>query len=191
MKFTVYPHRVSYYMTQVDDDVVEFIPVEDFTLIKVNDKTYSLPYGLKDYKALVQAKKEDQLEDVLSQVITGIGNSKYEIDTDRVLAQLNLDDGEGDLYVLKRTLLNQLKSVHQHWSLTQYKETLKNLIDLGNLVVDNQYLEELSHLGRVLNTDITERVYPCFSELLDQLDNTGFLDEVRDPKLMMKNYNGD
>lgn len=191
MKFTVYPHRVSYYMTQVDDDVVEFIPVEDFTLIKVNDKTYSLPYGLKDYKALVQAKKENQLEDVLSQVITGIGNSKYEIDTDRVLAQLNLDDGEGDLYVLKRTLLNQLKSVHQHWSLTQYKETLKNLIDLGNLVVDNQYLEELSHLGRVLNTDITERVYPCFSELLDQLDNTGFLDEVRDPKLMMKNYNGD
>lgn len=191
MKFTVYPHRVSYYMTQVDDDVVEFIPVEDFTLIKVNDKTYSLPYGLKDYKALVQAKKEDQLEDVLSQVITGIGNSKYEIDTDRVLAQLNLDDGEGDLYVLKRTLLNQLKSVHQHWSLTQYKETLKNLIDLGNLVVDNQYLEELSHLGRVLNSDITERVYPCFSELLDQLDNTGFLDEVRDPKLMMKNYNGD
>ena len=191
MKFTVYPHRVSYYMTQVDDDVVEFIPVEDFTLIKVNDKTYSLPYGLKGYKALVQAKKEDQLEDVLSQVITGIGNSKYEIDTDRVLTQLNLDDGEGDLYVLKRTLLNQLKSVHQHWSLTQYKETLKNLIDLGNLVVDNQYLEELSHLGRVLNTDITERVYPCFSELLDQLDNTGFLDEVRDPKLMMKNYNGD
>ena len=191
MKFTVYPHRVSYYMTQVEDDVVEFIPVEDFTLIKVNDKTYILPYGLKDYKALVQAKKEDQLEDVLSQVITGIGNSKYEIDTDRVLAQLNLDDGEGDLYVLKRTLLNQLKSVHQHWSLTQYKETLKNLIDLGNLVVDNQYLEELSHLGRVLNSDITERVYPCFSELLDQLDNTGFLDEVRDPKLMMKNYNGD
>ena len=191
MKFTVYPHRVSYYMTQVDDDVVEFIPVEDFTLIKVNDKTYSLPYGLKDYKALVQAKKEDQLEDVLSQVITGIGNSKYEIDTDRVLTQLNLDDGEGDLYVLKRTLLNQLKSVHQHWSLTQYKETLKNLIDLGNLVVDNQYLEELSHLGRVLNSDITERVYPCFSELLDQLDNSGFLDEVRDPKLMMKNYNGD
>ena len=191
MKFTVYPHRVSYYMTQVDDDVVEFIPVEDFTLIKVNDKTYSLPYGLKDYKALMQAKKEDQLEDVLSQVITGIGNSKYEIDTDRVLTQLNLDDGEGDLYVLKRTLLNQLKSVHQHWSLTQYKETLKNLIDLGNLVVDNQYLEELSHLGRVLNSDITERVYPCFSELLDQLDNTGFLDEVRDPKLMMKNYNGD
>lgn len=191
MKFTVYPHRVSYYMTQVDDDVVEFIPVEDFTLIKVNDKTYSLPYGLKDYKALMQAKKEDQLEDVLSQVITGIGNSKYEIDTDRVLTQLNLDDGEGDLYVLKRTLLNQLKSVHQHWSLTQYKETLKNLIDLGNLVVDNQYLEELSHLGRVLNSDITERVYPCFSELLDQLDNSGFLDEVRDPKLMMKNYNGD
>lgn len=191
MKFTVYPHRVSYYMTQVDDDVVEFIPVEDFTLIKVNDKTYSLPYGLKDYKALVQAKKENQLEDVLSQVITGIGNSKYEIDTDRVLTQLNLDDGEGDLYVLKRTLLNQLKSVHQHWSLTQYKKTLKNLIDLGNLVVDNQYLEELSHLGRVLNSDITERVYPCFSELLDQLDNTGFLDEVRDPKLMMKNYNGD
>lgn len=191
MKFTVYPHRVSYYMTQVDDDVVEFIPVEDFTLIKVNDKTYSLPYGLKDYKALVQAKKEDQLEDVLSQVITGIGNSKYEIDTDRVLEQLNLDDGEGDLYVLKRTLLNQLKSVHQHWSLTQYKKTLKNLIDLGNLVVDNQYLEELSHLGRVLNSDITERVYPCFSELLDQLDNSGFLDEVRDPKLMMKNYNGD
>lgn len=191
MKFTVYPHRVSYYMTQVDDDVVEFIPVEDFTLIKVNDKTYSLPYGLKDYKALVQAKKEDQLEDVLSQVITGIGNSKYEIDTDRVLTQLNLDDGEGDLYVLKRTLLNQLKSVHQHWSLTQYKKTLKNLIDLGNLVVDNQYLEELSHLGRVLNSDITERVYPCFSELLDQLDNSGFLDEVRDPKLMMKNYNGD
>lgn len=191
MKFTVYPHRVSYYMTQVDDDVVEFIPVEDFTLIKVNDKTYSLPYGLKDYKALVQAKKEKQLEDVLSQVITGIGNSKYEIDTDRVLTQLNLDDGEGDLYVLKRTLLNQLKSVHQHWSLTQYKKTLKNLIDLGNLVVDNQYLEELSHLGRVLNSDITERVYPCFSELLDQLDNSGFLDEVRDPKLMMKNYNGD
>lgn len=191
MKFTVYPHRVSYYMTQVDDDVVEFIPVEDFTLIKVNDKTYSLPYGLKDYKALVQAKKENQLEDVLSQVITGIGNSKYEIDTDRVLTQLNLDDGEGDLYVLKRTLLNQLKSVHQHWSLMQYKKTLKNLIDLGNLVVDNQYLEELSHLGRVLNSDITERVYPCFSELLDQLDNSGFLDEVRDPKLMMKNYNGD
>lgn len=191
MKFTVYPHRVSYYMTQVDDDVVEFIPVEDFTLIKVNDKTYSLPYGLKDYKALVQAKKENQLEDVLSQVITGIGNSKYEIDTDRVLTQLNLDDGEGDLYVLKRTLLNQLKSVHQHWSLTQYKKTLKNLIDLGNLVVNNQYLEELSHLGRVLNSDITERVYPCFSELLDQLDNSGFLDEVRDPKLMMKNYNGD
>lgn len=191
MKFTVYPHRVSYYMTQVDNDVVEFIPVEDFTLIKVNDKTYSLPYGLKDYKALVQAKKEDQLEDVLSQVITGIGNSKYEIDTDRVLTQLNLDDGDGDLYVLKRTLLNQLKSVHQHWSLMQYKETLKNLIDLGNLVVDNQYLEELSHLGRVLNSDITERVYPCFSELLDQLDNSGFLDEVRDPKLMMKNYNGD
>lgn len=191
MKFTVYPHRVSYYMTQVDDDVVEFIPVEDFTLIKVNDKTYSLPYGLKDYKALVQAKKENQLENVLSQVITGIGNSKYEIDTDRVLTQLNLDDGEGDLYVLKRTLLNQLKSVHQHWSLTQYKKTLKNLIDLGNLVVDNQYLEELSHLGRVLNSDITERVYPCFSELLDQLDNSGFLDEVRDPKLMMKNYNGD
>lgn len=191
MKFTVYPHRVSYYMTQVDNDVVEFIPVEDFTLIKVNDKTYSLPYGLKDYKALVQAKKENQLEDVLSQVITGVGNSKYEIDTDRVLTQLNLDDGEGDLYVLKRTLLNQLKSVHQHWSLTQYKKTLKNLIDLGNLVVDNQYLEELSHLGRVLNSDITERVYPCFSELLDQLDNSGFLDEVRDPKLMMKNYNGD
>lgn len=191
MKFTVYPHRVSYYMTQVDDDVVEFIPVEDFTLIKVNDKTYSLLYGLKDYKALVQAKKENQLEDVLSQVITGIGNSKYEIDTDRVLTQLNLDDGEGDLYILKRTLLNQLKSVHQHWSLTQYKKTLKNLIDLGNLVVDNQYLEELSHLGRVLNSDITERVYPCFSELLDQLDNSGFLDEVRDPKLMMKNYNGD
>ena len=46
----------------------------------------------------------------------------------------------------------------------------------------------VKHLGEILDPVLTDAVFPAFKELINQLNNSGILEELKDPKAMMKSY---
>lgn len=189
MKFQVYPHQISYYMTNVNNFDINFIPVEDFTLIKVNGDTYSLPYGLLDYRYLISANDNSELDDMLTKVITGIGVSKYAIDVNKVLNYVPNNTAESDINLLLGTLQGLLKNnTDEAMSKAEYNSTIDQVIETGNLMLGPDQINFVKHLGEILDPVLTDAVFPAFKELITQLNNSGILEELKDPKAMMKSY---
>ena len=136
MKFNIYRHNVAYYGTELGDSYVEIIPIEDFTLIRVNNDTFLFPYGLLKYDQLLEMsqKEPNDFVGMLEDVVTGAGVSKYGYDSKAILEQLPADT-KGDTAVLIQTLRNMLKESDRLLTKKDYIDMIANLISVGKLVI--------------------------------------------------------
>lgn len=189
MKFNIYRHNVAYYGTELGDSYVEIIPIEDFTLIRVNNDTFLFPYGLLKYDQLLEMsqKEPNDFVSMLEDVVTGAGVSKYGYDSKAILEQLPADT-KGDTAVLIQTLRNMLKKSDRLLTKKDYTDMIANLISVGKLVIPLDEQKQLKQLGKSINPEIHNLAIPALIELMKQLKTSGLLDDLKDPAEMMKNY---
>lgn len=194
MKFSIYRHNISYYITDMGEDTVEFIPVEDFTMIKVNGNVYVLPYGILKYDALYEFSQKDPntLVSVLESNITGAGVSKYGYDTRELLDEIPdpNDKTTSDYRILIKVLKNQLENANPLINRNEYKDMIDTTIKAGNLSLnnENEIKQELLKYGKSISPNIHNLAIPAFIELVKQLKAQGILDDIKDPKQMVENY---
>lgn len=194
MKFSIYRHNISYYITEMGEDSVEFIPVENFTMIKVNDHTYVLPYGLLNYDTLYKfsQREPDTLVSMLESNITGAGVSKYGYDTRSLLDEIPdpNDKTTSDYRILIKVLKSQLESANPLINGTEYRSMIDTTIQTGNLKLANMEAikDSLLQYGKSISPEIHNLAIPAFMELVKQLKAQGILDDIKDPALMVKNY---
>lgn len=189
MKFNIYRHNVAYYGTELGNSYVEIIPIEDFTLIRVNNDTFLFPYGLLKYDQLLEMsqKEPNDFVSMLEDVVTGAGVSKYGYDSKAILEQLPADT-KGDTAVLIQTLRNMLKKSDRLLTKKDYADMIANLISVGKLVIPIDEQKQLKQLGKSINPEIHNFAIPALIELMKQLKTSGLLDDLKDPAEMMKNY---
>ena len=177
MKFNAMRHNTSYYMTSMGDVDVQIIPIENFSVIKVDKDTYFIPFGLENYKAL-REMGNTQLHKTLEKTIAGAGVSKYGYDRDLLIKKIEEVNVEDSIFnVILGVLENELKSLPNHIL------TKKHLVQLINFIFDAGDLTP-----KVVNNNIKAYAIPALLDLMKQLDESGILDDIMDPKAMLKKY---
>lgn len=194
MKFRIYRHNISYYITDMGEDTVEFIPVEDFTMIKVNGDVYVLPYGMLKYDTLYEFSQKDPnaLVSVLESNVTGAGVSKYGYNTQDLLDEIPNPSKKdtSDYRILIKVLKGQLENANPLINRNEYKDMIDTTIEAGNLNLNNEdeIKHELLKYGKSISPNIHNLAIPAFIELVKQLKAQGILDDIKDPKQMVENY---
>ena len=193
MKFNVMHHAVNYYYTEMGETSVEFIPVENCTVIKVNDSTFVLPYGTIDYESLLKLEEHDKLTGLLEKVIGGIGISKYAIGVKEASDELNqihsLSSAETPFNLLVSALQGLLQDSDKRvMSIEDYHELVDDVNKTGNLGLTQLELSNVYNVGKITNPMISGYLIPAFVELVKQLDKSGLLQDIKDPALTMKRY---
>lgn len=193
MKFNVMHHAVNYYYTEMGETSVEFIPVENCTVIKVNDSTFVLPYGTVDYESLLKLEEHDKLTGLLEKVIGGIGISKYAIGVKEASDELNrihsLSSAETPFNLLVSALQGLLQDSDKRvMSIEDYHELVDDVNKTGNLGLTQLELSNVYNVGKITNPMISGYLIPAFVELVKQLDKSGLLQDIKDPALTMKRY---
>ena len=193
MKFNVMHHAVNYYYTEMGETSVEFIPVENCTVIKVNDSTFVLPYGTVDYESLLKLEEHDKLTGLLEKVIGGIGISKYAIGVKEASDELNqihsLSSAETPFNLLVSALQGLLQDSDKRvMSIEDYHELVDDVNKTGNLGLTQLELANVYNVGKITNPMISGYLIPAFVELVKQLDKSGLLQDIKDPALTMKRY---
>lgn len=189
MKFSILRHNMSYYLTTLGDKSLEFIPVEKFTVIKCDDNTYVLPYGILQYAQLVkmnQAQPKD-LMSMLLNVITGAGTSKYDYKTSEIIKHCNAQGKQGDFEIIGHVLANLLNDYPEYISVQDYQDLIQQAIKTGNLNINEDDLHTLKQYGKEYSNELTSLVLPAFIELIKQLDKQGILSSFADPETMVQN----
>lgn len=193
MKFNVMHHAVNYYYTEMGETSVEFIPVENCTVIKVNDSTFVLPYGTVDYESLLKLEEHDKLTGLLEKVIGGIGISKCAIGVKEASDELNqihsLSSAETPFNLLVSALQGLLQDSDKRvMSIEDYHELVDDVNKTGNLGLTQLELSNVYNVGKITNPMISGYLIPAFVELVKQLDKSGLLQDIKDPALTMKRY---
>lgn len=193
MKFNVMHHAVNYYYTEMGETSVEFIPVENCTVIKVNDSTFVLPYGTVDYENLLKLEEHDKLTGLLEKVIGGIGISKYSIGVKEASDELNqihsLSSAETPFNLLVSALQGLLQDSDKRvMSIEDYHDLVDDVNKTGNLGLTQLELSNVYNAGKITNPMISGYLIPAFVELVKQLDKSGLLEDIKDPALTMKRY---
>lgn len=193
MKFNVMHHAVNYYYTEMGETSVEFIPVENCTVIKVNDSTFVLPYGTVDYENLLKLEEHDKLTGLLEKVIGGIGISKYSIGVKEASDELNqihsLSSAETPFNLLVSALQGLLQDSDKRvMSIEDYHDLVDDVNKTGNLGLTQLELSNVYNAGKITNPMISGYLIPAFVELVKQLDKSGLLQDIKDPALTMKRY---
>lgn len=195
MKFQLVHRSQNYYYTEIKDKGIEIIPVANCTVVKVDKETFVLPYGMVDYQDLVEVEKNtstNQLKAMLTEVTTAVGTSRYGTDTQQVVNTLKSNTKLNDdptHEVLGRTLQEMLADQGSQIILfSQYQKLIENIIETGDLDVDNEFEGWLLSLGKVTSPLITDNLIPAMIDLIHQLDQSGILKDMKDPVTMMKNY---
>ena len=70
----------------------------------------------------------------------------------------------------------------------EYADMINNIIEVGKLDIPNDMLKLINSLGKSINPEIHNLAIPTLIELVKQLDQSGILQEIKDPAEMMKNY---
>lgn len=193
MKFNVMHHAVNYYYTEMGETSVEFIPVENCTVIKVNDSTFVLPYGTVDYKNLLKLEEHNKLTGLLEKVIGGIGISKYAIGVKEASDELNRIHSQSSAETPFNLLVSALQGLLQDsdkrvMSIEDYHELVDDVNKTGNLGLTQLELSNVYNVGKITNPMISGYLIPAFVELIKQLDESGLLQDIKDPALTMKRY---
>lgn len=193
MKFNAMHHSTNYYYTEMGDYSVEIIPVENCTVAKVNDKTFVLPYGTADYESLIKVNEHNpkELVGMLEKVVSGVGTSKYGVDTQAVIdklsqAEMNYSDEE----LLSQTLQGLLKDTPNHdISVFEYHKLIDDILEAGNIkIIDDEIINWIKSLGKTTNPLLSGYLFPAFVELMKQLEQSGLLQDIKDPAATMKHY---
>lgn len=183
-------HNTSYYMTTMGDVDVQIIPIENFSVIKVDNDTYFIPFGLENYKAL-REMGNTQLHETLEKTIAGAGVSKYGYDRDLLIKKIEEVNVEDSIFnVILGVLENELKSLPNHTLTKKHLVQLINFIfDAGDLTPDQHIINYILDLTpKVVNNNIKAYAIPALLDLMKQLDESGILDDIMDPKAMLKKY---
>lgn len=193
MKFNAMHHSINYYYTEMGDYSVEIIPVENCTVAKVNNKTFVLPYGTVDYENLLEINKHNpnELVEMLEKVVSGVGTSKYGVDTAKVIDELkNANFDLSDEELLSQTLQGLLSDSPNHdISVSEYHKLIDDILEAGNLkIVDDELISWLKSLGKTTNPLLSGYLFPAFTELMKQLEQSGLLQDIKDPAATMKRY---
>lgn len=193
MKFNVMHHSINYYYTEMGDYSVEIIPVENCTVAKVNNKTFVLPYGTVDYESLLKINKHNpnELVEMLEKVVSGVGTSKYGVDTTEVIDELkNANFDLSDEELLSQTLQGLLNDSPNHdISISEYHKLIDDILEAGNLkIIDDELISWLKSLGKTINPLLSGYLFPAFTELMKQLEQSGLLQDIKDPAVTMKRY---
>lgn len=193
MKFNAMHHSINYYYTEMGDYSVEIIPVENCTVAKVNNKTFVLPYGTVDYENLLEINKHNpnELVEMLEKVVSGVGTSKYGVDTAKVIDELkNANFDLSDEELLSQTLQGLLNDSPNHdISVSEYHKLIDDILEAGNLkIVDDELISWLKSLGKTTNPLLSGYLFPAFTELMKQLEQSGLLQDIKDPAATMKRY---
>ena len=190
MKFNAMRHNTSYYMTSMGDVAVQIVPIENFSVIKVDKDTYFIPFGLENYKAL-REMGNTQLHKTLEKTIAGAGVSKYGYDRDLLISKIKeVDVEDSTLNVILGVLENELKSISDHVLTKKHLVQLIDFIfDAGDLTPDQHIINYILDLTpKVVNNNIKAYAIPALLDLMKQLDESGILDDIMDPKAMLKKY---
>lgn len=193
MKFNVMHHSINYYYTEMGDYSVEIIPVENCTVAKINNKTFVLPYGTVDYENLLKVNKHDpkELAEMLEKVVGGVGTSKYGVDTQAVIDKLSQTEMDySDEELLSQTLQGLLKDSPNHdISVFEYHKLIDDILEAGSInIIDPDLIDWLKSLGKTINPLLSGYVFPAFTELMKQLEQSGLLQDIKDPAVTMKRY---
>lgn len=193
MKFNVMHHSINYYYTEMGDYSVEIIPVENCTVAKINNKTFVLPYGTVDYENLLKVNKHDpkELAEMLEKVVGGVGTSKYGVDTQAVIDKLSQTEMDySDEELLSQTLQGLLKDSPNHdISVFEYHKLIDDILEAGSInIIDSDLIDWLKSLGKTINPLLSGYVFPAFTELMKQLEQSGLLQDIKDPAVTMKRY---
>lgn len=191
MKFKAMNQNAQIYQTQLGDTYVTLTPIYGFTIGKVDSKTFALPYGLLDYKGLLELKEHsNDYLNLLEDNATGIGTSRYGVNVSEAQSFLK-EITDGDSGVLASALNGLLEDKDKIISYDEYRELISMLMEQGKLNVDKVTLSFIKKAGRTVNPLISNYFVPAIMELAQQLDDINFLDEIKDPSLMMKNQGND
>lgn len=193
MDFRIMHKATNYYYTDIDNQEIELVPLDNFTYIRVGDNAYALPYGMDRYEQLIQVRESSSTDydSLLAKVITGIGITKYGVDTTKAQDGLNnllsTVDESSDMFVAIKVMLNY---VQQAESLVinseEYRETLNDMIKKGALNLSKDEIKQLNSVGKELSPEITNYILPAFSEMIKQLNDKGFLAELKDPSIALR-----
>lgn len=189
MDFKIFRHNLAKYITDNGNATIEITPVEDFTLISINNvHVYAIPYGLLKYEALLEIEKQGKLTELLENTITGIGNSRFIVSRRKAVKELSNYANDEQNGLLVQSLIQVLNDNDSNEMLVEdYQALIKNAVEKAPFDVSDQYKEYLK-FGRVLNPEIHKAVIPALIDLMKQLQKNGILDEMQDPQLMMKRY---
>lgn len=193
MKFNAMHHSTNYYYTEMGDYSVEIIPVENCTVAKVNDKTFVLPYGTVDYENLLKVNEHNpkDLTEMLEKVVSGVGTSKYGVDTEIVVDKLNsINMNLSDENLLSETLQGLLKDSPDHdISVAEYHKLIDDILEAGKFsTIDPNLIDWIKSLGKTANPLLSGYLFPAFVELMKQLEQSGLLQDIKDPAATMKRY---
>ena len=193
MKFNAMHHSTNYYYTEMGDYSVEIIPVENCTVAKVNDKTFVLPYGTVDYENLLKVNEHNpkDLTEMLEKVVSGVGTSKYGVDTEVVVDELNsINMNLSDENLLSETLQGLLKDSPDHdISVAEYHKLIDDILEAGKFsTIDPNLIDWIKSLGKTANPLLSGYLFPAFVELMKQLEQSGLLQDIKDPAATMKRY---
>ncbi len=193
MKFQLVHRSQNYYYTEIKHKGIEIIPVANCTVVKIDKSTFVLPYGMVDYQDLLNVEKNtdiNQLKTMLTETISGVGCSIYGVDVQQVTNTLtSKTDNDPTHEVLSQTLLELLEDKDSQVILfSEYQDLIENIIETGDLDVDNDFEGWLLSLGKVTSPLITDYLIPALIDLIHQLDKSGILNDLQDPVQMMKNY---
>lgn len=193
MKFNAMHHSTNYYYTEMGDYSVEIIPVENCTVAKVNDKTFVLPYGTADYESLIKVNEHNpkELVGMLEKVVSGVGTSKYGVDTQAVIDKLSQTEMDySDEELLSQTLQGLLKDTPNHdISVFEYHKLIDDILEAGNIkIADSEIINWIKSLGKTTNPLLSGYLFPAFVELMKQLEQSGLLQDIKDPAATMKHY---
>lgn len=66
---------------------------------------------------------------------------------------------------------------------------IDDILEAGNLkIADDELIGWLKSLGKTINPLLSGYLFPAFIELMKQLEQSGLLQDIKDPAVTMKRY---
>lgn len=179
------------YFTELNEKPIQIQPLEDVTVIILDNHKYVIPYGLYTYKQLAKqlAKNSHDVDQLFKATIKTLNVSPYGHDLNKLLARLNelkKEASKEDALVFYGVVINALTDYqtpmidHEEW-----KNLVDDVIETGNLELPPSAWYDLE---KQESPEIHNEVIPTLMELIKQVDEQGLLDDLTNPGEMLQAY---
>lgn len=199
MKFDIYAHKMSYYMTKMGDDTVLISPTETYTVLQYNNSTFIMSYGMTKYELLLQQSEAypQEFATTIKQLTAGVGsNSPKRLISinklhDQAKNEMFTKNLSTDAYnVFDMFISMNKKQPNPAKGLLEFNDYVKKLNEIEDVLgveLDKDQIKELIKLGAIDNPEL-DYLVSAFIELMKQLKDQGILATIQDPSLMIKSY---